>query len=62
LAVAGFDGAVRFYDAHTLRPVGPAWNGSRAFAESLEFSRDGRVLATVALDSSARLFDVDARG
>ncbi len=61
LVVAGFDGTVTFYDGHTLGARGPAWTGSRAFAQSLEFSRDGRVLATAALDSSARLFDVVAR-
>ena len=61
LAVAGFDGPCGSTTGSTLGRSGPSWNGSRAFAQSLEFSGDGRVLATVALDSSARLFDVDAR-
>ena len=62
LVGAAFNGTLAFYDGETLEPSGPpVVTGSRAWASSLAFSDDGRQLAAVALDSSARLFDVEAR-
>ena len=60
-SAAAFNGTLAFYDGETLEPSGPPVTGSRSWASSLAFSDDGRQLATVALDSSARLYDVEAR-
>ena len=61
LVAAAFNGTLAFYDGETLEPSGAPVTGSSSWASSLAFSDDGRQLATVALDSSARLFDVEAR-
>jgi WD40 repeat protein len=61
LVTAAFNGTITFYDASTLEPDGAPIVGSSAWAKSLIFSSDSRLLATVSLDSTARVFDVQAR-
>jgi WD40 repeat protein len=58
LVTAAFNGTIAFYDATTLKLDGAPIIGSRAWAKSIVFSRDSRLLATVSLDSTARVFDV----
>jgi WD40 repeat protein len=61
--VAGstLDGRLSFFDARTLRTVGPPLAGAPGPVEQFEFTRDGTVLATRGSDGAVRLIDVSRR-
>ena len=61
LAVGSQDGAIRFLDATTHRPLGGRVASSGSLVAAIEFSGDSRYLTALTLDGRNQLFDVRDR-
>jgi len=60
IAAGGEDGAIRFWDAHTLKPIGEPLHGHDGIVNEIAFRRDG-VLASAGSDGIVALWDTARR-